>query len=125
MRRRSWSIEIHQSEAGCVPDLVGKVAIAFDAFFCQFEIPAGRCHRGERKAQGIGAELIHHMQGINDVAFGLAHLLALSVPHERMDVDIAEGYVVHKSEAEHDHAGDPKEQDVEPGDERRSRVVGL
>src|SRR5688572_2880791 len=42
-----------------------------------------------------------------------------------VDVDVAERDVVHKPEAEHDHAGDPKEQNVESGHERRRRIIGL
>ncbi len=42
-----------------------------------------------------------------------------------MDVDVAEWNIPHEFQAHHDHAGNPEEQNVEPGDERRGRVVGF
>ncbi len=86
---------------------------------------------GEGEAHGVGSVALNDLDGINDVAFGLGHLLAVGVAHERVDVDFAEGYgifevafaavghghVRHEVAAEHDHAGDPEEEDVEAGDE--------
>src|SRR5262252_2396813 len=44
------------------------------------------------------------------------------VAHERMDVDLVERHLFHKVQPHHHHAGDPKEDDVEAGDERAGRI---
>src|ERR1051325_3645926 len=40
-----------------------------------------------------------------------------------MDVDLAEGDIAHEFQPHHDHTGDPEKQNVEPGDESRSRII--
>ena len=57
--------------------------------------------------------------------FRLAHLLPFGIPHECMDIDVAERDIAHEFQSQHDHSGDPEEQNVEAGHERRSRIVGL
>ena len=62
------------------------------------------------------------IERVDDVALGLRHLLALGIAHQAVDVDLAERDVAHELDAEHDHAGDPEEQDVEAGDQQRGGV---
>ncbi len=78
------------------------------------------------------------LDGVDDVALGLRHLLAIGVADEGVDVDLAEGDgvgegargavghrdVEHEVGAEHDHAGDPEEEDVEAGDEELGGIEG-
>ena len=87
--------------------------------------------RGEGEADGVGAEALDDVDGVDDVALGLGHLLAVGVADEAVDVDLSEGDGVGERAlaavghgdvegevaAEHDHAGDPEEEDVEAGDE--------
>ena len=78
------------------------------------------------------------LDGVDDVALGLRHLLAVGVAHQRVDVDLAEGnrvleraraavghrHVEHEVAAEHDHARDPEEEDVEAGDQKLRGIEG-
>src|SRR6185295_9961900 len=58
----SWSdgssrpIEIHEAETRRVPDLVCKIAVAFDPFLREFDVAPRRGHRRERESEGISAE---------------------------------------------------------------------
>ena len=63
--------------------------------------------------------------GSIDVALGLRHFLLLGVAHQAVNVHFAEGHVAGHLEAEHDHARDPEEQDVEARDQQRSRIKGF
>ena len=51
----------------------------------------GEAMRGEREADGVGAVLLDDLDGVDDVALGLGHLLAVGVADEGVDVDVAEG----------------------------------
>ena len=106
-------VQVHQDEAGGVPQLVREVPIAFDPLLRELDVPAGRGHRGQGKAQGVGPVLVHHFQRIDHVALGLAHLLTFGVPHERMNVDVPERLSSHELQAHHNHPRDPEEEDVE------------
>ena len=68
--------------------------------------------------EGVGAELVDHLQGVDDVALGLAHLVAVHVAHQGVQIDILERNVLHDVEAHHHHPGHPEEEDVEPGNEK-------
>ena len=78
------------------------------------------------------------LDGVDDVALGLGHLFAVGVADEGVDVHVFEwdrfrkraraavghGDVEHEVAAEHDHARDPEEEDVEAGDELGGGVEG-
>ena len=61
--------------------------------------------------------------GSMTLPFDLRHLRALLVANERVDIDVAEGDLVHEIEAHHHHPGDPEEDDVEAGDEGARRII--
>ena len=73
--------QVHEGEAGGVPQLVDEVAVAFDAGFGQADVAAhgGKGRQGE--AQGVAAVLVDHLQRVDDVARGLGHLAAGLVTH--------------------------------------------
>ena len=132
------AVDVHLQEAGGVPDLVGEGAIAFGAGFVEGDVGAGRGLRGERETDGVGAVFRHDLDGVDHVALGLGHLLAVGVADQGVDVDVTEGHrvgecalaavgvgdVQHEVAAEHDHAGDPEEEDVEAGDQELRGVEG-
>ena len=132
------AVDVHEEEAGGVPDLVGEGAVAFGAGFVEGDVGAGAGLGGEGEADGVRAVLGDDLDGVDDVALGLGHLLAVGVADEAVDVDVAEGdgvgggaraavghaNVFHEMAAEHDHAGDPEEEDVEAGDEELGWVEG-
>ena len=99
------------------------------------ELLAGRLLNGRRKArlhqaagalldQFLEADAIDQVERVEDVAFRLRHLLAFRVPDQAVDVDFTERHVLHEVQAQHDHAGDPEEDDVEAGHEDGCRVEG-
>ena len=116
---------MHQGEARGVPQLVDEVPVALHPLFGQLDVAplGGESRQGE--AERVGAVALDDLQGVDDVAVGLAHLLALVVAHQGVDVDVPEGHVAHELQAHHHHARHPEEEDVEAGHEHRGRVKGL
>ena len=76
-------------EAGGVPDFVGEGAGAFHALFGEDDVGAGGGALEERHADGVGAVLFGDDQGVDDVALGLRHLLAVGVADQAVDVDLS------------------------------------
>ncbi|GKT55061.1 LOW QUALITY PROTEIN: uncharacterized protein ColTof3_02400 [Colletotrichum tofieldiae] len=62
------------------------------------------------------------IQWIDDVAQTLAHLATLGVTDKTVAVDLSEGDLACKLDAEHHHSGDPEEQDIPASLENRSGV---
>ena len=86
-----------------------------------------------RAAQAGGALLEQRLEGdavdqvdrVEDVAFRLAHPLALRVAHQAVDVDVVERDLAGEVQGHHDHPRDPEEDDVVAGDEHRRRQEEL
>ena len=117
-------VHVHEGEAGRVPNLVDEMPVALDARLGQLDVAAHGGEGGQGETQGIAAVPVDHLQGVDDVARGLGHLLAVLVADEGVDVDVLEGHVVHELQAHHHHAGHPEEEDVEARDQERRRVEG-
>ena len=79
----------------------------------QLDVPALGGKRRKREPERIGAVLVDHHERVDDIALGLAHLLAFGVAHERVDVHVPERDLVHEVEPHHDHARHPEKDDVE------------
>ena len=79
------------AEARGVPQLGGEVAVALDPLGRQLDVAALGGLGREGEAERVGAVIRDQRQGIDDVALGLRHLLALLVAHEGVDVDVVEG----------------------------------
>ena len=99
------------------------------------KLPAGGRYDARRELRlheaggALGNELVEsdsvaEVEGIEDVALRLRHLVAVRVANEAVDVDLPKGHVPHELEPEHDHPGDPEEDDVEAGNQHRGRVEG-
>ena len=116
---------IHLGKAGGVPELGGKVAVAFDGLFGEADIAPLPGHAAHREAQGVRAIFVDQFQRVHGIALGLGHFLALLVEHEGVDVDVLERNFPHEFEAHHHHPGDPEEDDVERGDQRCRREEGV
>ena len=95
----------------CFADLLGQVRLHHAA--------------GALVHQGLEVDAVDEVDGVEHVALGLGHLVAVGVAHQAVDVDLAEGHVVHELQAHHDHAGHPEEDDVEAGDQHAGGVEGL
>ena len=75
--------------------------------------------------QGLQLDAVDEIDGVEDIALGLGHLVAVGVAHQAVDVNLAEGHIAHELEAHHDHAGHPEEDDVKARDQHRGGVEGL
>src|SRR6187401_3349572 len=51
--------------------------------------------------------------------------LAFAIAHQAVHVHLAERHVAHELHAEHDHAGNPEEDDVEARDQHIARIEAL
>ena len=116
---------VGEDEAGGVPDFVGEGAGAVEAFRAEDDVGAGGGAEEQGHAHGVGSVLFGDDEGVDDIAFGLRHLLLFGVADEAVNIDLAERDIAHEFDAEHGHAGDPEEEDVEAGDERGGGVEVL
>ena len=90
--------QVHQGEAGGVPELVGKVAGPLHrgggvrcAVVVEADVLAGTGHLPHQgKAQGIGAVALNQQQRINAIARRFAHLAVVLIPHQAVDVNVLE-----------------------------------
>jgi hypothetical protein len=73
--------------------------------------------------QGFERDAVDQVHWVQHVAFGFAHLLALRVEHQAVDVDVFEGHFAGEVRGHHDHPGDPEEDDVVAGDQHRGGQV--
>ena len=122
VQRNFAGIQVHEDEAGGVPDLVGEVAVGFDAGDAELHVVAGRAAGEQGEAEGIVAVGGDEVEGIEGVAEAFAHFAAVFGADEAVEVDVVEGHLAGEVEAHHDHAGDPEEEDVVAGFEHGCRV---
>ena len=66
--------------------------------------------------QRVQLDAVDQIQRIEHVALGLGHLLALAVAHQAMHIDGLERHLAGQVGRQHDHPGDPEEDDVKAGD---------
>ena len=76
---------------------------------------AGGAGAQDTDAEGVGAVFGDDFYGVDDVAFTFGHFLTFFIEDEAVEVNVFEGYFAGAVEAEHDHAGDPGEEDVGGG----------
>ena len=86
----------HQHEARRVPDLVDELAVPLHPLLREDDVHAGRRHGRQREPERVGADVVHDLERVDDVAARLAHLLPVLVAHEAGDVDLAERHVAHE-----------------------------
>ena len=115
--------QVHHDKAAGVPDLVGKVPHGLALFRVEPGVVAGAVAGDEVEAQGVGAVLLRHLQGVDAVAQGLGHLAALVIPHQAVDEDGVEGDLLHLLAAGEDHPGHPEEDDVIASDHNGGGIV--
>ncbi len=113
---------VHLAEARRVPQLGGEVAEALDPAFRQLDVAALGGESRQCETQRVAAEFVDQVEGVDDVALRLRHLLPLLVADQGVDVDVLEGDLTGEMHAHHHHAGDPEEDDVEAGDQHRGRI---
>ena len=64
VKRDFVCFEIHEHETGGVPDLVGKVAVGFNAADAELHIVAGRAAGEQGEAEGVVAVLADKIKGV-------------------------------------------------------------
>ena len=70
---------------------------------------------GQSEPQGVGPELVHHVDRIDAVPLRFRHTLAVSVEDFRMDEDLVERDFADVVQAHQHHPRDPKANDVAAG----------
>ena len=110
-------LQIHQQEAGSVPDLVAEVAVGLHPLVIETGVVAGGDAGAQGEAQGVGAVFVDDLHGVDAVAQGFGHLAALVIPDDAVDEHILEGDLLHLLHAGEDHPGHPEEDDVIAGDQ--------
>lgn len=120
---------VEQRIAGGVEQLGAEVARRPDVILPDRQIAAGAGAAGQGEPQGVGAEHVHPVERVDDVALGLAHLATGLVADQPVQEDVGErhlraapavqgdGVVVADEGAEHHHSGHPEEEDVVAGDQ--------
>ena len=108
---------LHLAEAAGVPELVAEVAAQLDVLLVEQHVLAQRRAAHGAEAQGVGAVLGDEFERVGRIAQALAHLAAQLVADDAGEIDVAERQVAHELVARHDHARDPEEDDVRPGDQ--------
>jgi hypothetical protein len=159
-RPQVLALDVHQHEAGGVPQLVAEVAVALAAAHVELDVAARAGEAGEGEAQGVGAEggdavgeflarllldaggllgvhqaggalghqgvdadAVDQVDGVEHVALRLGHLGAFGVADQAVHIDVLEGDLAGDVLGHHDHARHPEEDDVEAGDQHRGGQV--
>ena len=114
LRRRRF-VDDCEHVPGGVPHLVHEVPACSQLACVDAHVVAGGVARDEGEAKGVGAVFFHGIDGVRDVASGLAHLGPLLVPDEAMKVHVLKGYVTRVLQPHHNHPGHPEKEDVVAG----------
>ena len=72
--------------------------------------------------QRLEVYAIDQIDRVKDIAFGLGHFLAVLIPNQAVYVNFTERHIIHELQAEHDHSCNPKEDDIETGDQHVSGI---
>ncbi len=94
---------------------IGKIfAGGLDYFACHL-----RLHQSGDALVGqvLQFDAVDEVNGVEDVALGLGHLLTVGIPHQTMDIDFMKRYLASEFQPHHDHPRDPEENDIEAGDQ--------
>ena len=146
--RRGPCAPLHLAETAGVPEFVAEVAgqfhlrksrrvprdltelvalaspaIEFQIFKNQVLAHGNRTHDPE--PHGVRSVFLDKNKGIGRVLLALGHLVSVPVPDETSEIDVAKRHFAHVLVPRHDHARDPEENDVRPGDKVGGRVEGL
>ena len=105
-------IHIHHDKAGRIPDLIGKISAGLYPLVIKPHIVSRRVARNQRKTQGIRTVFVNHLQRIDAVAQGLAHLAALAVPHKPVDQNRVKRSFSHLLVPGKDHSDYPEKDNI-------------
>ena len=95
------------------------------AVFREFEVVARLRANDERETCRICSVFIDHIERVDDVAQALAHLAALPVAYEPVEIHLLEGDLPCVEPRHQYHARDPEKEDVVAGLKHGGRVVRL
>ena len=78
---------------------------------------------GQPEAQGVGPELLDHVDRIDAVALRFRHPFAVAVENLGMDEHVVERNLADVVQARDHHPGDPERDDVAAGDEHAGGII--
>jgi len=119
---RRFFAQVHQHKARGVINLVAEVARRFHLLAVKAHVVSRAVAGDEAEAQRIRAVILDDLQRVDAVAKGFGHLPSKLVAHDAVDVNRAEGLLLHHLFAEHDHACHPEEDDIIARHKRCGRV---
>ena len=78
---------------------------------------------GQAEPQGVGPELLDHVDRVDAVALRFRHPLAVAVEDFGMDEHVVERHLAHVVQPGQHHPRDPQRDDVAAGDQHVGRIV--
>ncbi len=72
--------------------------------------------------QGFQIDAVNQVERVEHIAFRLRHFLSVLIAYQAVNIDLPKGYIAHELQAQHDHSRDPEKDNVEAGDEHRTRI---
>src|SRR6266498_5483398 len=99
--------------------------VALDTLFGKAHVSSLARKGGKGEPESVGPEFIYYTARIDHITPGFRHLLALSVPDDSMNINIAERRLPHKFQPHHDHPRDPEEKDIKSGYKDACGIEGL
>ena len=112
----------HEHKTRCVVNLIAEITCGFHLFPVETHVITSRVACKQREAQRVGAVLFNYLKGINAVAERFAHLSALAIAHNSVDIHRFKRAFVHDLVAKHDHTRHPEKDDVVARHQRIGRV---
>ena len=109
------TLDVGHHEARCVPNLIGEIAARLHLRLVEAHIVARRVTRRQGKSQRVSTIDVHKLQGIEHVAFHLAHLDTRGIKNHPVEVDRLEGDVAGVLDARHDHPSNPEKDNIKTG----------
>ena len=83
-----------------------------NSFHGQRKILSRRAASDQGHPQSIRPVLLHGVDGIDHISFGLRHFLSRGISHQSVQVDRVEGKLVRQLQPHRDHTSHPEEEDV-------------
>src|SRR4030042_4492581 len=97
-----------KDKPGSIPHLVSKITPGLQSVWSKIDIISRRGAGSYGKTEGISAIFLYGVGRIHDIPPHLAHLLALFVTNQPMEVYGMEGNITCIFQAHHNHTGNPK-----------------
>ena len=104
--------KIHQYKFRCIPNLISKVTICFNAFHIEAHIVTRCITSYKSKTQCISTILVDNFKRVNTIAQGFTHFTTLAIAHKTMNKYMFKWNFMFKLKSHEDHTSNPEEDDI-------------